>query len=814
MFRHYLQSAFRVLRKQKLSTLINLTGLGTGLACFALLTAYIRDELTFDRFHAKADSTYILINEFRERFMGSAHHFIAGRLEAEFPELEPGSTIPYCVNSQVVRHGRQLLAKDFAFAGPGFFRQFSFPLTGAGPDRALASPHQVVLTAATAAALSGGGSLLGQTVSIRIGETYRDFTVSAIMEDIPGNSSLRFDGVLPYSLVFDAFQIDPRNNDFVTLPMFTTIFLNIPDPAKARSVQRKLPAFHDRIYGEMFRKVNLPPPVKGYDLLPLPSHHLSDVSIFSLSSRSNPAYAWILGGVALLILILACFNSINFSLTRHAVRLKEAGLRKTMGASRRQLRSQFLTESALTGLAALVLGLAAALLWIPAFNGLTGKQLTAADLFHPQTVLIILAAVATVSLLAGWSPAWLLARQPAAEIFQGRFLRVRKSRLARALFVLQFTISTFFLTGVLVMTSQLRFLATFDTGYDPANILVLDSQFPDEKAGEAEAFFALLRNELRTEPGVLSVSADSGTVGTAYGSIVRRYDQNGIERTVECFMIGPGFLQTLGIPLLQGRDFPVPGSPGGLEGALVNETLVKEFGIENPVGKRFSDFAVDKLPPEYAFDQTIIGVVKDFHVHSLYEPVGPMAFAWKGFPPVQRYRRILVKIGNGQALPVRQKMETLWSRLRPGLPCVYFFLEDELAGEYRQDENWGRIIGWSAGFALLIAFAGLFGLTALSAVRRTKEVGIRRTLGAGATSILLLFLMDSLKWVALASLLAWPPAWFACREWLAGFAYGIGLNGWFFVLATLLSLLLAGVTVGWHAIRAARIRPAECLRSE
>ncbi len=815
MFGIHLKMAFRILRKQRLSAVISIVGLAIGLAFFALLVAYVRDELTFDRFHAKADRTYVLTTEFRDRFAGVSHHFVAEMLEADYPEVKRGSTVRYSMHRQTVRCGGTLVDKDFAFADPGFFGMFSFGLVEGNHALALADPHSVVITARVAGALGLDPNPLGQTLSIRIGERYQDFVVSGIIGDIPGNSSLRFDGILPFSRVFDAFEIDVDNNDFVTLPMFSTTFLDLPDAATAASLRAKLPALNDRLYGAMWKRIKMDPPTRGFDLLKLPDYHLGDVGVMALVSRSRPAFSWTLSAIALLILILACFNSLNLSLAQNSARLKEVGVRKVIGARQGQLVGQLLMESFLSGLAALVLGLVAAALLVSSFNGLTGKRLSQDGLLHPQTMAIMAASVLVVCVIIGLFPAQALSRISAAEVIRGRFLAGRKSKLSLGLIVFQFTASLVFLIGSLVMTRQLRFMATADLGYDPSNIIIVDTQVPQEAGGEGEPLVEAFRNELRSDPRILAVSADSGTVGTSdLGSIRRRYDKDGIEHTVEAFLIDRDYLEVLDLPLVMGRDFSPERATDVREGILVNEAFVRDFELENPVGKRFSEFARDKFPPEYTFDPVIIGVVKDFHVSSFHETIVPMGFGLRGWPSIQRLSNILVKTRPGEEAAVQTKLAAIWSEVRPEVPFSCRRLDDALAWEYRRDRSWGRIVWWGGGFCLFIACLGLFGLTAISVVRRTKETGIRKVMGAGTGDILFLFSRDILRWVVVAVFLSWPIAYIAAGKWLESFAYRIGLDIWMFAAAAVLALLVAGLTMSWHALRAARAEPARSLRFE
>ena len=814
MFRNNLKTAIRILWKQRLSAVINMTGLAIGLAFFALLVAYVRDDLTFDRFHTKADRTYILTSEFRDRFIGGSHHFVAEMLEREYPEVKPGSTVRYAMHTQTVRLGDRLVDKDFAFTDPGFFGMFSFNLIAGDPSLALASLHNVVLTAATAEALGIDPDPVGQTLSIRIGERYRDFVVSGIIGKIPGNSSLRFDGILPFGQVFDAYQIDKNNNDFVTLPIFATTLLDLPDAETAGSLRTKLPALSDRLYGEMWKRVKMEPPKRGFDLLKLPDYHLGNVDVFAFVSRGRPAYSWTLSGIALLILILACFNSVNLSLAQSSARWKEIAVRKVIGARKGQLVCQRLTESLLAGSAALILGLLAALLLISSFNGLTDKRLAWDGLLHPQTLAVMIASVLAVCLITGLFPAQVLSRFPAAELFRGRYPGAIKNRLALGLIVLQFTVCLVFLIGSLVMARQLRFMAKADLGYDPSNIILVDTQVPAETAPEAVSLLEVFRNELRSDVRVLSVSADSGTVGNRHGGVTRRYDKDGVEHIVEAFQVDHEYLSLLSLPLVTGRNFSIERAADAQEGMIVNEALVKDFELDNPVGMRFSDFAWDKFPPEYTFDPVIIGVVKDFHVSSLHETIGPMGFGLRGFLPVQRFLNILVKTRPGQMEAVAKSLEAVWAKVRPGIPFRYEFLDDALAWEYRRDRNWSRIVWWAGGFSLSIACLGLFGLTAISVIRRTKETGVRRVLGAGIADILFLFSKDILKWVVVATLLSWPIAYLAAKKWLELFAYRIGLDVWMFAAAAILTLLVAGLTVSGQALRAVRSDPARSLRYE
>ncbi len=804
--------AIRKLKRLQLTSTINIAGLAIGLAFFSLLVTFIRDELTFDRFHEKSDRIYILTSEFQDRFNCGSHHFIAEMLKAEYPEVD--ATLRLAMNYKPIRWENKTTVKEILFSDPEFFDFFTFPLSGGNPNLVLADPYHIVITSSMARTFFGSSDPLGKTLSILLRGEYRDFIVSGVIDGIPNNSSLQFDCIVPYPHVFDATEIDPNNNDFVTLPLFTSTLLELSDENTVESLRKKLPDFSNRIYGDMWRRVKMDLPKQGFDLMRLPDFHLGDVNSQIFSSHSRPVYSFILSGIALLVLLLACFNSVNLSLAHSANRYKEMGIRKVIGARREQLVSQLMTESLLSGCASLLLGILLACFLIPPFSSLTGKDLELSALFHPQTLLIVILAVLLISLITGIYPARSFSRFPAAELFRGRFRFRQRGFFSKIMIVFQFGVSLVFVTGTLVMVRQLRFMSAADLGYEKEGILIVNMQTHPDRPEEGKNLIQIFRNELRSDPGVLSVSADSGTVGFGYGGVTRRYDKNGEEYIVESFMIDAQYREILEIPLIAGRDLSSDRPIDIMEGILVNETFVREFGLVDPIGKRFSDFATDKLPEVYTFDPVIVGVIGDFHLYSFHVPIAPMAFGLRSFLPIERLRNILVKVTPGEEATVLKRLEGIWKRLRPELPFSHIFLDDALKREYARERSWGRIVGYSAGFALFIACMGLFGLTAVNVIRRTKETGIRKVLGATQADVLFLFSRDLLKWVAVSNLLSWPVAFIMARKWLDGFAYRIEIGVWMFLATGVLTFLIAGLAISWHVLKAVFADPVHALRYE
>ena len=807
-----LKLAFRRLRRLSFQSAITVIGLAIGLAFFTLLAAFIRDDLSFDRFHEKADRIHVLTSRFQDRYLGGSHHFIAEMLEEEFPEIE--SAVRFAQSNEFVRVGDSIRGLRITFADAGFFSLFSFPKAVGRAPSSRFSPEGIVLTKKAAASLFGGADPLGKTLSVYIGEGYKDFLVSGLIENPPANSSIRLEGVLPFRYVFDSFGVDPNNNDFVTLPMIATTFLDIPDPAAAAALRPKLDAFNKRLYGPMWKRVNMDVPEQGFDILPLTAYHLGNVEISRFFPRSRRSYSLILGGIAFLVLLLACFNSVNLALVSGTARRKEIGVRKVIGAEKRQILGLLLSDAALTTGLALAAALGLTVLLLPSFNAFTGKQFLLFNIIQPSVLLAVFGAAVVVVLFTGIYPALRLSRFPAASLFRDEGFRGRKNRLSKVMIVFQFAVSLFLVCGLSVMSRQLRFMTTADLGYDPENILVMETMVAPNQQGEGLRIFDIFRNELEPDSRVLSVTADSGTVGDGYGGITRRYDQDGVERLFNMYLVAPGFTETLKIPLAAGRPLSFDAASLQRDEILVNRAFLQEFGVEDPVGLRISEIAVDKFPPEYTFDPLIIGIVENFYLSSLHDPILPMGIGSRGFPAIQRLRNVLVRVKPGEGPAVLAAMEAIWKRIKPDFPFRAEFLEDRLDGYYGGERNWRRIIGWSAAVALLIACMGLFGLTGINVARRTKETGIRKVLGAGAGDILFLFSRELLVWIAVANILAWPAAYYAANRWLGGFANRIDIGIGTFLLVGLLSLLIAGLTVSWHVGRAALSDPVRSLRYE
>ncbi|MBN1224569.1 MAG: ABC transporter permease [Candidatus Aminicenantes bacterium] len=812
MIWNFLKLAWRNLRKQKIFSIINLVGLSLGLACFILLYAYVRDEFLFDRFHAKADNIYLVTYEMGDKFVGGSHHIVAEKLKTDFQEVQ--TAVRMSEMTLPVRYGSHIFNQEVVFADPGFFELFTYPLKLGNPAHAIDTPDKIALSREAALRFFGETDPLGRVLSVKLGGKNRSYVVSAVMEAFPGHSSIRLDALMNFQNMFPAYGVEVRDTyDFVTLPLNTNTFLEIPNKEQAASLRAKLPALHEYLYGAMYRKYNIPEPKRGIDLIGFTDYHLGEVDA-GLEPRSQRVYSLILTGIAFLVLMLACFNYMNLSLARYTGRVKEIGVRKVIGAGYGQLIRQFLIDSLIVTFLSLFLALLMAVFLLPRFNMLAAKNIALADLFNIPTLTAFIGLTLIVGMASGGYPAFVLARLDITEILKGKARWGKKNPITQGLMLMQFAVSIFFLIGTSLMTSQLRFLHNKDLGYNKEGLVVIDAQIQDEQSQEGQEILDFIKNECLGHPGILSVTGDAGILGYTYRHLTRRYIQDGRKKEVADFMIGYDYFKTLGVSVYQGRDFSSSLPTDSKDTVIINQALASEFQLEDPVGRRFSEFASDVNPPGLEFDPLIIGVVPDFHVRSLHDDISPMMFELSGWPPVLRIRNILVRLQPEDISASLEFIKTRWEQIRPDIPILYYFLDDALAEQYLGEKNWSRILGYAAALALLIACMGLYGLSVISVSKRTKEVGIRKILGARISSILLLLSREFVILIGLANIIAWPLAYYSGERWLRGFAFRVGIEILPFLLASSLVLCVALATIGAHIVRTARDNPIKALRFE
>jgi len=801
MWKNYLLVALRSLRRQKGYAFINVFGLAVGIAGCLLAGLFVRSELTFDRFHDNADR---IVRAWVHEDYGPDEQFtntvtplpLGPTLAAEVPEVEAFTrTLPFMVT---VVQGAETANEDAFLVDPTFFDIFSFPLVAGSADP-LAQRDAVVLTEAAAQRHFGENDPVGQSMTIRLGEIERTLTVAAVAADPPMTSSVQFDVLLPFSQT-DGLVSERQFQSWFNVSAETYVLLR--DGTTPAEAEAALPPVIATALGPDFEGTYT------VGLQPLLDIHLNPDLPVGIAPVSDPRYAVILGAIAFLVLLIACINFTTLAVGRSVERTREVGVRKALGAHRGQLMGQFWGEAALmTGLA-LVVGFGLAASALPTFNDIAGRTLS----LTPDASLLLgaLGLLGIVALVAGSYPAVVLSRSRPAEVLRGRLGLGTRSGIQRSLVALQFALSIGLLAGTLAITQQLRYLQSTNLGYDADRVVAL----PDVSGLRAGLEpLAPLLTTLEQESAVRAVSASSFSFGDpawAEGGFTDAADRY---RTFRFSAVAPTFTETMQIALTAGPGFADEPTLAAQQ-AVVNQAFAKAFdGVI--VGRPLPD-------PFGAY--TVAGITEDFHFASLHSAVEPLLLVTDAMPlaeglenvgfPTSPALDVLVRLGPGPLPEAMATLEQIWAETMPEQPFEYVFLDDALDQQYRAEERLGRIVGIAGGLAVLIACLGLFGLAALVAVQRRKEVGVRKVLGASVAQIVVLLSKDLTALVGIAFLVAAPLAYLLVGQWLDDFAYRIDLGPGVFALAGGLTLVVALLTVSIHAVRAATADPIDAIRYE
>lgn len=818
MLRNYLKIAIRNLRKQKLYALINIFGLALGIACCVLIYLFVRHELSYDRFHDDAERIF-RVNHVRYESAAAPlkpRPFLDTRapegvnksanlplhlgptLKQRYPEVE--RFVRLDESRALLRNGTVVLQEPVLYTDPAFLEMLSFDLLQGDAGTALAEKQSVVVTPEVARKYFGEAPALGQTLHIKIRREERPFTVTGVVEAPPTNSSLQFQVLLPIeNKPFYQHHIE-RWNSFNTI-----LFLKLAPGSDRQEVEQKLQAFVAERYGELMAKhrlnYNLPDAMSSmaFTLTPLTGIHL-DASV-PWTGASNPLYSYILSGIAGLILLIACINYITLALTRASGRAREVGIRKVAGAQRRQVAWQFWGETQLLALVSLVAGVGLAELFLPAFNRLSGKALTL-DYFLDAGFLLALLALASVTgLLAGSYPALILARFHPVQVLKTQANFKIKPRFTRALLVLQYGLSVFLIISSLIMYQQLAFVSEKNLGYDKEQVVIVPTHTGWSEAGTR--LMQRFREQAQSHPGVVAVTGMSPAFTKGWN--VYGFEVHGENKEAFIYAVDVQFVEALGIGLVAGRNFSAQHPTDITDAIVVNEALAREMGWQNPIGRR--------LPWKGETEPSrVIGVVQDFHFLSLEQSIAPLILHMD--PAQGGIGNVVVKLRPGRIGETLADLQEIWNEVAPATPFDYWFLDEAVARQYEAYTRWLQIMGYATGFAIMIACLGLFGLAGLTAVNKTKEIGIRKVLGAGAGQIVVLLNKDIVKLILLSLLLAAPLSWYLMERWLADFAYRIAIGPGVFVISGLVALTIALLTVSVHAIRAALANPVEALRYE
>lgn len=796
MVSHYLKIAVRTLRRHPGYAAVNVVGLALGIACCVLLLALVHHERSYDRFHTRGDRLYRVLASVQGRVEYAMPPPLGPALDQEFPEVE--HAVRFESTSAVVQHGDVVAYETALFADPAFLEVFTFPLRQGDPAQALVGPGRVVLSTHAAHTYFGDADPLGQSLTLTLDGRTDDWLVTGILAPPTAPSSLSFDLLLPYDTL-ERLRDPTSMTDWDEQVNNTIVLLREAD-ARA-GMDAKLPAFVAAHLGALLNEQGLSPDDVRFFLQPFTAYHLGawrGGNGLSPPRRSSELY--VLAGIALLILFAACCNFMALSLGRLSTRVREVGVRKALGALRGQLVRQFLLETLLISLLALGIGWLLARGLLPAVSGLVGASLSLNASDAGSIAPALLGLLLGASLLAGGYPAFVLSRFQPVDVLKSLHTGPGTRRFTRALVVVQFTLSIGLVILTLFATEQLRFVAAKDLGFDREQIVTVatGSTTPED----AEQVLRAFKTELAGRSGIAGVTGASSAFAGGFASTTAHLGDEAI--TLYHVRVDPDFLETMGIDLVAGRTFSLDFPTDVAEAVLVNEAFVHRFGLKNPVGQTFahSSGAIPRVP-------TIIGVFSDVHFRSLHNEIGPMVLYLNPSMPV-RYLQVRVR---PDALPeALDAVQTAWARVRPGLPLSYEFLDDAISQRYASERNGSRIFAAAALLAVVIGCLGLVALSAFTVERRTREIGIRKVLGASASRIVALLSRDVLVLVGLAFVLAVPTAYVAVDRLLQGYAYRIPVRPHEFVLAGLIALMVAALSVGYQTFRATRTDPVQTLR--
>jgi len=772
--------ALRKMRRQKSYSLINIIGLSLGMACCLLIMFWVRDELSFDRFHNGADRIFRINKQYplgtEIQTNPSTPFPLAQAVKSAYAEIEEATV--FFRRTAIVRYQDKTFTEQaLCITDPTFFKVFPFAFRQGDADAALEHPGTMVITERTAARYFSGQDPIGKVLTL---DATRAFTVMGVIEDIPANSLFQFDMFLPAAAMSDPERLESWGSHYCST------YVRLQTHAKPKALETKFSGLiKDRLPEE---KIDL-------ILQPLTKIHL-------YAADGNPAgmkYVYFFSLIAVFILAIACINFINLSTARSEKRAKEVGLRKVVGANRAQIIRQFFGESTIFTLIALIAAFILIMSLQTAFNTLTGKSLNFSSL--GWDMLGALAAVAVFTgILAGSYPALVLSSfQPAKVLLGMGGQRPSGKNFRKILVILQFSLTTILIIGTGVIASQIRFIRTTNSGYDAENVFFLGMN------DEVQKNFEVFKNELLQIPDILGVSRTSELPGEIW-SIKRGIRWEGMNSSQGAafgyLSIDHDFLEAMKMKLVHGENFRSE-SESEATNVIVNEFAVQLMGMKDPIGKTFT--------PDREIKWTIIGVVKDFHSLSYQYAIEPVVIVLNP----DNYQRILVRIRpEGDTKVTMSRIEAVWGKTAQGFPFEYRFLNERFGLNYAEELRAGKLFKYFVILAIIISGLGLLGLAAFTAEQKTKEIGIRKILGASVSEVMILLVKEFMKWVLLANLIAWPAAFFIMNGWLRNFAYRTELGLPLFLGATILSFGIALLTVSAQAIKAARANPVISLRHE
>ncbi|GAB4021895.1 ABC transporter permease [Spirosoma koreense] len=805
MFRNYLKVAFRTLWKNRTHTLINVIGLSVAFGTCVLLFLTATFELSYDKFHTDADRIYLLnfLNTERDGSpsRGSTMPYpISSALQAEFPEIE-GITRWFNRTSSV-RRADQTYNKNVRMVSPDFLQMFSFPLRKGNPKTAMNSLSDIVISEKMAQDMFGNVDPIGKPLQLRMNNNWQAFTVSGVISNAPKNSTFDFDALIRSENAGDYAQFQSRwdHGNHV-------VYVKLKAGTDSKTLQRRTQAFMDKYFAQEIKERNeqgYPKNELGYQksllLEPLREVHFDTEA--SNGDSISRTYVYTLLLVGLFILAIACINFINLTIAQSLSRAREVGVRKSLGAMRSQLFGQIWGETLLLCFGALLIGLGLAYWTLPTFNRLFQSVLTLADFLKPSVLLLTGFGFLLITLIAGGYPSWFVTRFNAVEVLKGKVKVSRPGLLRNSLIVTQFTIACLLIVCTMIIYQQISYLQQKPMGLDKEQVVSI----PVGNELNGSDALKSMRDRLANQPNITAISGAGVNIGAGLDGSSSRMIYGFLygKRDIACdwLRVDTDYLKTMGIKLIQGRDFSPKFSTDSSSSILITQSMAKQLGEANPVGKFIK-------PDNKQFQ--IVGVVSDFNLYSLHQEAKPIALQMQSNAPIHY---ILVRVNPKNLVGAMETIKAVWKSIAPKQEFIGSFLDENTERWYRKEQRLATIFSSAAGVAILLSCMGLFSIALIAIQQRTKEIGVRKVLGASVPSLVALLSKDFLKLVIVAIVIASPIAWWAMTKWLADFAYKIDIEWWVFVLAGALAIVIALATVSFQSIKAALMNPVKSLRSE
>ncbi len=793
MFRNYLKIALRNMKRQKAYSILNITGLTIGMTCCILLLLYIQFELSYDKYHENSDLIYRVIRE-GKAFTPAP---LGPKLMNDLPEIEYSARLMKRNNILISHQNEHFLEDNFYWADPELLNIFTISLTRGNPKTALVDPSSILLSERTAKKYFNNEDPIGKVLTVGSGS---EFVVAGVFSNIPDNSHFIMDFIVPYKTYFQISGNDITN----WFRNFTYTYFLLREGANPDELERKFPLVIDSY---IFK--NLPLEIKNeikepypriFYTQPLTKIHLHSHLRQEISANNDIKYVFLFSTIAFMILIIACINYINLTTARLGKRGKEVGIRKVAGAQRKQLLYQFFGESVILIILAMIISLTMLQLTLPAFNNLVDRQLHFDPASNPQLFFGLVLLTIFVGILAGSYPALSISGFKPISVLKGAFTKSPKGLVLRNILVVaQFSITIFLIICTLIIRNQLNFVKNTDVGYSKEQIITIPVR-DREIRREIQA----IKSELRRYPNILAVSTvarlpnniDTFTSANWPG---KNYD---IRFTINYNTADYNFIDLFDIEIIEGRNFSreFPSDENGV--FLINEAAVKAAQFESPIGQKFIHWRGDT--------GKIVGVMKDFHLRSLHNPIEPLYI----FLDPQDFSYISVKIKSTNIPVTLEHVKSVINRFSPNYPFEYSFFDDVFEKAYHSEQRMVAIFSSFSLLAIIISCMGLFGLVLYSVEHRIKEIGIRKVLGASVSGIFLLLLKEFFKWILISNLIAWPIAWYVMSKWLQNFAYRTDIAATNFIMAAGLTLFIALLTMSYQSIKAALENPVEALRYE